>query len=382
MHKATLIALSLALASPMVAQAGPPTLTMPKGFTTTDGAYFSNHIGAYSEGRVQFIYGDWQGSSNVQIFKGIQLRQSSSQPTNTARSWSDVRIRLANNDFRTITDRWAGNMASPTLVFSASVNFPASTTPSATPAPWGKFAKTDDMVFPFGSGGSQASFVHFGQLGTTVDFQMHGGVLANNAAWNTSFKSYYVDGYLANPPLGNVWKEATQALTGNTTCRATGKNRNSTFQSWLFSDNALGGKQHRWEWYGYGMIPNHAHIGVVSVFGQSGVKFQSSCQLLDIDVSKPFELWPYTSDSDGNYVGPFLNFPWSSNAVGAKVYTQAAFDDNGVLQLTAGYNATIPATPPKIYAYMARLWRYDAPTAPTQYGFGPYDWGCPVIGFY
>ena len=321
----------------------------------------------------------------MQVFKGLQLRQSISNPANVGRTFANIQIRLSDNDFRTITDRWAGNMKNPVLVFNASMSFPSTTSaPSTSPAPWGKFVTADDMVFPFGSGGSQSTFIHLGQDGTTVDFQMSGGTLANSGVWGRAFKGYNVDGYLPNPPLGNVWKEAAQARTGNTTCKATGATRYSSFQSWLFSDNTLGGGwQHRWEWYGYGMIPTTPHIGVVSVFGQTpGLQFLSSCQLLDLDVSKPFELWPYMSDSNGNYVGPFINVPWTPNSVGAKVYTQAAFDDAGSLQLTAGYNATLPAPPPTVYSYMARLWRYEDPATPTQYGYGPYDWGIPIIGFY
>ena len=43
--------------------------TLAKGFETTDGGYYCFVLGNYSDGRVQFMYGDWRKS--VLTIKGF-----------------------------------------------------------------------------------------------------------------------------------------------------------------------------------------------------------------------------------------------------------------------------------------------------------------------
>jgi hypothetical protein len=95
-------------------------------------------------------------------------------------------------------------------------------------------------------------------------------------------------------------------------------------------------------------------------------------------MSKPYVLFPYTTDSVGDFFSNFVKAPFIASAVGKSVWSQAAYaDGNGGFQLTRAGKAPIAALntgTPKFW--IQRLYHPDKTRA---LGFGPYDTRVPVM---
>jgi len=369
MHKTTLASVVLVLASSAYAQT-----TFPVGYDTTDGGHYSYYLGSFQDGHFQNICGGLQGSNKVQTWKQLALRRSNTASNaNTGRSWTNVTLTLSDCDYRKLTDTYSLNqLGNIKQVFSNAVTWPdtAAGAPPNKPATWGFFAAKDDIVFPF-----TAPYVHTGKWGTTFDWMFRGGTLKNQLAWNTSttiyLRAYYTDGLAANNQSANVASGLTPTVTG---CR------NTYFVNWLFSDHrAGGGAQFRSQPYTVGSLPNAAHVGVMGIENGSfiGVNLGGSCHQLYMNMTKPFVLLTYTTDTAGDFFSNFLIAPFVKSAVGLSVWSQAAYTDNGNFQLTRAGKAPIAALPTATpVKYAQHLYHYSL-TRPL--GFGPVEVRIPII---
>lgn len=362
------------LCTPLSAQ----TFTSMKGFESTQGAGYCQLLGYYSDGRQQFVFGDYAGSGSVKLISNMQMRRSTRTNTNHGRSWSNLTIRMGHADFSALTDAWDDLLNSPTTVYSAKASFPGTTGgPTTTPAPWGHFAAKDDMTFPFSS-----TYLYLGKDSLTVDFVFAGGTFANGNTWGaTTASAYYIDGYNTAGP--NSWVAKTGTIRGKTTCYATGRSTASYFNTWMMSEYLPGGKaQHRWQWYGYNYPASAPVIAAVSVNGSAtGTPFLASCQDVHIDLAKPFVLVPYAANAAGEVYSPFLRTPWVAAAVGASLWTQGAFDDGtpATLQLSRPAENVIAALPgSKPTNFGSGLYH---PNSARPLGYGPIDYRIPILQF-
>lgn len=365
MNRTTLAGTVLVLASFVHAQT-----TFPLGFETTDGGSYSSYLGRYPGGRFQQICGGLQGSNKKQTWKSCALRRSNATTsTNYGRSWTNVTLSISDCDFTKLSDTWTRNqLSTPTVVFSVTMKWPdTSGAPSSKPATWGLFAAKDDMLFPF-----TTPYAHSGVWGTTFDWVFQGGALANNVAWaSTSARSYYTDG-IAN---GNQSAGGSYTILPTVSgCRA------AYFVNWLFSDHkVVGGAQHRTQPFAGGALASTLHIGVIGIENGSttGVPLGGSCHPLYLDMSKPYVVFPFTTDSTGAFITNFLTTRFVKSAVGLNVWSQAAYSDSGLFQLTRGGYAPIAALPTATPVKFAQhLYQYDSTS---MYGFGPVGTLVPIL---
>jgi len=365
MQKTMLASIVLALTSSAYAQT-----TFPVGYDTIDAGYYSYYVGIYENGRAMIVTGGLQGSIKVQSWKSLSFRRSNAVTSaNTGRSWTNVILTVAECDYRKLSDTYTRNQINPTQVFSAAVTWPdvAAGAPPSKPATWGFFAAKDDLKFPFSS-----TYVHKGQWGTSFDWQFSGGTLKNSLTWGaTTGRVYYTDGIAAANQSANVASGLTPTTTG---CRG------GYFVNWLFSDHVVGGgSQFRTQPYTTGSLPNAKHIGVMGIENGSfvGTPFGGSCEPLYIDMSKPFVLFPYTTDANGDFFSNFLIAKFVKSAVNLSVWSQAAYSDNGNFQMTRAGKAPIAPLPTATpVAFCQRLYHPDK-TRPL--GYGPYDTRLAVI---
>ena len=311
---------------------------------------------------MQYCYGSLQGSSKLAVVKRLSFRREATLVMgNQARTWSNVALRVSDCDFAAMSDIYADNLISPTLVFSASVAWPATVgKPSSNPPPWGMFASTTgfDVSFPFAS-----TFVHVGKYGFAADFQFSGGTMANGGSWQTYTVAGVTD---TNSAIVHDY-----ANYGSSTCRATGRSAPSFLTAWMFSYNVPGpSRQFRYSFWGEGYPNNTAFVGALGLAGSTtGIPFLTSCQKLHLNLAQPVQLLPGKSDSVGFYWTKYATAPYVPSLVGTKVWTQAAFDDQSVLQLTQGGTTTIDPAPGGTPEYGCRIYS-------TQIGgYTPGGWG-------
>lgn len=369
MHKTTLASIVLVLASSAHAQSN--ATTFPVGYDSTDGGYYSYYVGIYQNGRAMIVTGGLQGSNKVMTWKKLSFRRSTTNTTaNTGRSWTNVTLSIADCDFRKLSDTYARNQIStPTKVFSAAVTWPdtPAAKPPNTPATWGKFATAGDLTFPFSQ-----QYVHLGKWGTSFDWQFSGGTLKNAVTWGaTSARLYYTDGVASANQSANVSAGLTPTVTG---CRS------GYFVNWLWSDHVVGGgAQLRTQPYTQSSLPNAQHIGVMGIENGSfvGKSLGGSCHQLYMDLSKPFVLFPYKTDANGDYFSDFIRAPFVKSAVNLSVWSQAAYTDTGNFELTRAGKAPIASLPTGTpVAFCQRLYH---PDKNRPLGYGPYDSRIAVI---
>lgn len=370
MHKTTLASLVLALAT----SAAHAQTTFPLGFDTVDGGHYSYYLGGFQDGHYQQICGGLQGSTKVQTWKSLALRRTQTVVANTGRSWSSVTLSISDCDYTKLSDTWTRNqIGTPQVVFNKAVTWPdtPASAPPSNPATWGLFAAKDDLLFPFSQ-----PYVHLGKWGTTFDWIFKGGTLKNQLAWNTSttiyLRAYYTDGIANNNQSANVADGYTPTVTG---CR------NSYFTNWLFSDHVVGGgAQHRTQPYlTGGGLPSAPHFGIMGIENGSfvGVNFAGSCHQLFLDPSKPFVVVPFTTDTAGDWFSNFLTAKFVKSAVGLSVWSQAAYTEGGLFQLTRAAKAPIAALPTGTPIKFAQhLYHYDPTRA---LGFGPVEVRVPIL---
>lgn len=366
MHKTMLASIVLVLASSAFAQT-----TFPVGFDSTDGGYYSYYMGRYAVGHYQQICGGLQGSNKQEKWKSLALRRSNTTTaTNYARSWTNVTLTVSDCDFTKLSDTWTRNQIGvPTVVFSVAMKWPGSSgSPPSKPAPWGTFSSTNDMLFPF-----TTPYVHNGKWGTTFDWVFLGGTLANSVAWSgSSSRSYYTDGISNSNQSDGGTYTIMPTISG---CRS------AYFVNWLFSDHKVGGgAQHRTQPFAGGALANTMHIGVMGIENGSttGKPVGGSCHPLYMDMTKPYVVFPFTTDATGSYVSNFLTARFAKNAVGLKVWSQAAYSDSGTFQLTRGGYAPIAALPTATpVKFVQHLYYYDSGSRP--YGYGPFGTAVPIL---
>jgi hypothetical protein len=365
LHKTTFASIALVLASSAHAQT-----TFPVGYDTTDGGWYSFYVGVHQGGRSMIVTGGLQGSNKLQTWKRLSFRRSNSNTTaNTGRSWTSVTLTVAECDYTRLSDTWTRNQINPTQVFSAAVTWPdvAATAPPNKPATWGFFAAKDDVVFPFSS-----SYAHKGKWGTSFDWKFKGGTLKNSVAWGpATFLAYYTDGIADANQSATVSAGLTPRVTG---CQ------NGYFVNWLFSDHVVGGgAQHRSQPHTYGSLPNTLHLGVIGIENGSfiGAPLGGSCHDLYLDLTKPWVLFPHTTDAAGDYYSDFLTAPFLKSAVGLSVWSQAAYGNKGSFQLTRAGKAPIAALPTGTPAAFAQ--RLYHPDQNRPMGFGPYSTHIPIL---
>lgn len=370
MRKLILTGAALLLAAPVFSQ----NQAFPPAYDTKDGGASSTRLGQYANGHHQVVYGDLYGLTQVYSWKGIQWRRSTTNlAANVGRSWSNFKLQLGQWNM-VVTDEWSLNLGkSPTTVYSGSFSLPDTpgTAPAATPATWGMGTKANDMQLIF-----TQSYLFLSSEGLCVDYSYSGGTLGSNAAWTTNSVIYRLDG-IAN---GNMTNQVGASVTATSGCTA------GYFVNWLFTDRmpaAKKGDLFRTQLYEYGPAgeANKLHVGVINTAVlTTPTPFVSSCHKLYLDLSKGFVIFPYITDSAGDYFSPFYVSPYIAAAVGLDVWTQAAYDDNStppVLQLTRAGKApiaTVPTANP--FTVTQYLWRN---VTSSKLGYGPYVTDLPVV---
>jgi hypothetical protein len=337
----------LALGVSLVAVSIPAQgFTMPAGYGTRTNDP-SGVLIPTATGRVQLAYGSHQGSNKVALVKRLSFRREALLGrTNFARSWKNVTLSVGDSDFAQLTDVFSANLLKPKMVFSGSVSWPATTgKPKSNPAPWGKFAGSKfDVSFPFTS-----SFLHLGTSGFVADFKFASGTMTNGGRW----RDYFVAG--ASNTNSTVVNRI--AYSGSRQCKATGRTGPSFLTAWMYSYNIPGRKkQFRYSFWGEQYPNNATFIAAVTAFGSTtGRPFLTSCQSLYLDFSKPVILLPGKASPVGFYWSPYSNAAFNASFVGAKIWSQAAFDDGGAVQLTRGAATTVAAPPKGTPEYGIRL---------------------------
>ncbi len=343
--------------------------TLPAGYDTTDGGHYSYYLGAWQDAHIQILTGDLQGSSTRLSLASLALRRSQTPATNYARGWTNVTLTMANMDFARVSDTFSRNlMSNMTQVFSAKVSWPGHTgKPSSRPAPWGGFAKANDVVLTF-----TTPYIHAGKWGTCLDFRFRGGTLANAVPWGSSFLAYYHDGIATNH----------QSAGGSIMASPARLCSKAFFVAWLFSDRIPGGAQHRVQVYTQNGLATTSHIGVLGVGNGSstGKPFAGSCHPLHLDLQKPAVMLPYTTDANGDFFSEFLTTPFLPALVGKSVWSQAAFASSGMFELTRVGQSPIAALPTGTpLKFGKRVYSFGATAQAQQAGSGPWDTLIPIL---
>ncbi len=332
MHRFKLSVAIILLTAPVCAQQA-----FPPAYSSVDGGHHSLQQFRYNAGRWQIMYGDLYGTLNVFSWKAMQFRRSSTKTdANVGRTYKNITMQLGKWNMN-VTDNWAMNLGTtPTTVFSGNFTLPSTTGLPSKPAKWGLGAKAGDLQINF-----KSQFLFVSSEGLTVDITYDGGTLANSGAW-TAGVNYIIDGV----PTANMSTVATGTTVGSGSCPASG-----VFQNWLHADRMPPKKSSnlfRTQIYEYGppAEANLFHFGVMTIDGLAIPQtFLASCNKLFLDLSKGYVLYPYMTDAQGDHFSDFMTVPYVPATVGKILWSQAACDMSGTLQLTRARSHVFPAIP-------------------------------------
>ena len=362
MHKLILSSAVALLAAPVFAQQA-----FPPAYSSVDGGSHSLQQFRYAAGRWQIMYGDLYGTLNVFSWKAMQFRRSSTKPdASVGRSYKNVKLQLSTWDMN-VTDNWAMNLGkTPTTVFSGAFTLPSTTGLPSKPAKWGFGAKAGDLQINF-----QSNYLFLSKEGLTVDITYDGGTLAGSGPW-TGGNNYVIDGVAT----ANMSRVATGSTFGSSSCPASG-----VFQNWLHADRMppkKSGNLFRTQIYEYGppAEANLLHFGVMTTVGLATPQtFLASCNKLFLDLSQGYVVYPYMTDGQGDHFSNFLTAPYIAATVGKELFSQAACNINGKLELTRGRRHVFPAVP-TANPYTATQYLYATNGGKALGGSGfPLGWG-------
>lgn len=348
---------ALLLATPLVAQS-----TLPEGFETTEGASQLSVLGAAANSRHQIVYTALKGGG-AKTLNEMSFRRDGSQASSVAvgRSWSNVRIQIAEADVATISTTFSSNFGTtPVTVFSGSVTWDdATASPGSAPMPW----NTGGLGFKFST-----PFNYTGNGDLLIDVQFSGGTLANSGNW-TNTLAYRLDAESSvtvasgsGRSLGNF--PATHPCVVDTASI-------SPFGPWILAlvstsgrktpDPAQANQFLLTRAIAFG-TPNTSFLTVLSAGGTTSLVpspqfpavFGPTCQHLMVDTNQILRIETQVSDATGRLSLPEERIPFDASAVGKTLYTQGIWEDTVTKQpkLTRGGSSVIPAQPadPKFIA--------------------------------
>lgn len=193
------------LASPVLAQ-NPIATPAGKNFETLDGSDqlargwnigYAYQFADGSAGHYQNIDDELNG--RLRILKSVAYRMDNKSHTTSSalgRTWSGVTLKMAEVNYANVSTTFSNNMATPTTVFSGSVNWPSYTGWVGAPQPPAAAPIQSAHTFPFAG-----VWVYSGNDAIVHDYVFTGGVLANNGPW-TSNSSYHLDGAIIVTSMG------------------------------------------------------------------------------------------------------------------------------------------------------------------------------------
>lgn len=350
-------------------------MTLPVGYESKDGDYYSFRCFRYPAQQFQLMYGDLAGTNKVFTWSSASWRRTNHSThratVNLGRTWQKVTLQLGAWDL-VATDVWAKNIQRPTTVYDKALTLPGHTgNPPAKPSPFGFGSAKDQLVVPF-----DRPYVYVAKQGITVHFTMEGGVLKNGSVWY--FDGYYLDAVRD----GNMTSGGNYRIVGDNRC-TTGHKRAPYWATWLFTDHLPGGRlQHRVQLFGHNFPAHTTAMGVIGFAANpSGSSFLSSCQKLFLDLRKPHLVYAFKTDENGVHMSDFLTAPWIAAAAGATLYTQAGLEHGrpGRLELTK-YGVSVVPAPATGKPVSYSQWLYRGRTG-TRSGYGPYNTAVPITLF-
>ncbi len=390
MNRSCSVALVLTLTTAAAAQPS-PAFTTPAGYLTKDGdklgggSAYANYFGIYANARVQMFDGVLKGNG-VQVLVSVGYRLDylgHGSGTATGRSWTNVKLSVAECDFDRVTANYATNaLTTPTVLYNAAASWPTQTgLPSSNPAPW------DTMLrFPFSS-----SYVYVNRNDLLLDYTFSGGTMANAAAWGTDPSGsspshlYYLDavGWTTSVTFGR------SVFRTNNTCNDSAWTHSNyasaAVQVGLYSK--LSGNytdSAQLQIFGYATAPNAPVLKAFNLKGLSpigiGANIGAACNNLMIDLNGAVIL-PFVTDAKGDHN------PWTYVRIGSlaevqnlgnlSIWCQGAWTDSvtGAFSLTSCERCSPTWNYPvvndaKLIPRKRTVYRYD--TVNTT-GFGPFD---------
>ena len=370
----------LALCAPLFAQG---SITTPPGGLKTEGASRGSSFGRYANARHQNIDNVHKGKAYTITEVAFRLDNwNHSRFTAMGRTWSNVKLNVAETDFSKATNSWAANVgtATPSTVYNTKADWPTQTGfPIIKPDVWGGLAAK--LRFPFSK-----PWVYTGKNAMLLDYTFSGGSMANNAAWGTTTTgsspsfSYYLDSEYQSTYSKS--SSITRLPATRINCNDSAMTR--TTGAYLYAYGTTYGPESStityrnklvFQHYSYYTAPKATVIHALGLAGTTaGVNVGAKCNKLYVDLSKPNILMPFrtlnnTSGQSGT-MGWLL--PWNSAFANATVYMQGAWSDSQSKQLalTQAIQVTLPnGVPAAELPEFTSVYRYDT-TSTT--GFGPY----------
>lgn len=346
--KASLPLALLSLALPLAAQ---NFASVPAGLLSTEGDSYTLYFGSRASMRAQILTGDHRGS--VRNFSQVALRRDGGRTVSQApgRSWSSVRLALAEGSVSSASRTYSANMVSNIkVVYSGSMSWPTPTTTASRPSSWGT-----EVNFPFSS-----NYLALGQADLVMDFTFDGGTLTNGSSW-TGYSFYYIDGINAPSSVGG-----SSVNFGTNNCLNAG-HTSGAFCVPVFRTYAKSaGDKFEFNWWLYRYPANTLTAFALNVGSGSrtGVNIGNPCNDFFLTPTPQFislATTPASNTGSFMYPNPKLTAPYLAGAVGLKVYTQAAYTHptRNRFELTRGGDAPILAQPTP-YSNLAWTWGTSA----------------------
>jgi hypothetical protein len=296
--------------------------SVPSGLLNTESGSYSLYFGSRDSMRCQILNSDHV--NNVRAFTEIAARLDGGRSSSSfpARSWSNVQLTMGEGSFASATTTFSQNLATNTkLVFNASMTWPATTGSSPSPSPWGT-----EVKFPFSSA------------------WVYTGTLANNAAW-TGYSYYYLDGAYSSTSVGG-----SSVNMGTNNCLNT-PHTSGPFCVPVFrthaknTGNPTKDDKFEFNWWLYRFPANTLTAFALSFSGSTtGVNIGNPCNNYFLG-SGPllvvFSMTPSSNSGSFMFPSPPLYAKYDVAAVGARIFTQAAYTEptRNQFELTrAGYS--------------------------------------------
>lgn len=350
--------------------------TLPAGFLTTEADAYSIDFGGWPSMRCQVFNSDHRGKTRS--VKEVACRRDGGRDASVfhfaGRSWTNVTLTTAESDYAKASSTFSLNLSSNVKqVFSGSVTWPDHSVgkKTSTPHTWGT-----DVRFPFA-----APWAYQGNLDMTLDFVFRGGILANNAVWTTTRK-YFLDGVHAQTRAGG-----SSQNFGTNNCTSSPFTLAPFCTPVVHTYAAKTGNPNldnkfEFAWWLYRYPPKTPIVLAVSLLGSTtGVNIANPCQNLFVSLGPTFmhvAVTPSTNASSMFFPRPGLVNKYDARAIGAKIWTQAAYTHptRNRFELTRGGVSTIQPQPAPV---VGTRWTW-AGSATAAVGGAPNATYMPLLG--
>jgi len=347
------------LAAPVFAQ---NYSAVPNGYLSTEGESYGIYFGSRSSMRAQILNSDHKGQARVFAETSARLDGGRATSSFFARSWTSVTLTVGEGSYANASPTFATNLATNTKVaFSNKMTWPAVATTPSRPATWGTVVN-----FPFTS-----VWVYTGGQDLVLDFAFDGGTLANNVSW-TGYNYYYLDGVYSTTSVGG-----SSVNFGTNNClnspHTSGPFCVPVFRTYAKNTgSATTSDKFEFYWWLYRYPANTATAFGLSFSGsQTGVNIGNPCNNYFLGTGPLVVLFGTTPSSNSgsfNYPSPRLYAPYDAQAVGIRIWTQAAWTHptRNQFELTRGGYADIGKQPVPI---AGTQWHWTTPSTGTSASF-------------